>query len=138
MRKSLLVLLIILFVAPILASCAPYWYGYAPYGYGGYYDPGYYGDGDGGTTVRITHTPGTGDTTVHITDTGGTTVHIVHITDTPDTGDTAEALGALLPLLPNPGGCPAGSGKLPPYAHRFAPRCDGIQSEDVWTGGVLP
>ena len=45
MRKSLLVLLIILFVAPILASCAPYWYGYGPYGYGGYYDSGYYGDG---------------------------------------------------------------------------------------------
>jgi len=43
MRKSLLVILIILFVAPILASCAPYWYGYGPYGYGGFYDPGYYG-----------------------------------------------------------------------------------------------
>ena len=45
MRKSLPVILIILFVAPILASCAPYWYGYGPYGYGGYYDPGYYGPG---------------------------------------------------------------------------------------------
>ena len=40
MRKSLLVLLVILFVAPILASCAPYWYGYGPYGYEGYYEPG--------------------------------------------------------------------------------------------------
>ena len=90
MRKSLPVILIILFIAPILASCAPYWYGYGPYGYGGYYDPGYYGYG--GTTVHITHTPDTGDTTSRITDTGGTTVHI---TESPDTGDTAEALGAL-------------------------------------------
>jgi hypothetical protein len=45
MRKSLLVLLVVLFVAPILASCAPYWHGYGNYGYGGYYDPGDYGYG---------------------------------------------------------------------------------------------
>jgi len=45
MRKSLLVLLIVLFVAPILASCAPYWYGFGHYGYEGYYDPGDYGYG---------------------------------------------------------------------------------------------
>jgi hypothetical protein len=45
MRKSLLVFLIILFVAPILVSCAPYWTGYGHYGYGDYYDTGYYGYG---------------------------------------------------------------------------------------------
>ena len=45
MRKSLLVFLIILVVAPILAGCFPYWSGYGYYGYGDYYDPGYYGYG---------------------------------------------------------------------------------------------
>ena len=50
MRKSLLVFLMILFVAPILGGCAPYWYGpgYGGYGYygdGSYYGPGYYAPG---------------------------------------------------------------------------------------------
>jgi hypothetical protein len=52
MRKSLLVFLTILFVAPILGGCCPCWYGpgyrgYGYYGYGGYngygYERGYYG-----------------------------------------------------------------------------------------------
>jgi len=43
MRKSMLFFLMILFVAPLLGGCAPYWYGSAYYGYGGYNDPGYYG-----------------------------------------------------------------------------------------------
>jgi hypothetical protein len=52
MRKSLPVILIILFVAPLLGGCCPYWYGsgyygnrgYDGYGYGpGYYAPRYYG-----------------------------------------------------------------------------------------------
>ncbi len=51
MRKSLLVSLIILFVASILGGCCPCYYGpgyrgYGYYGYGyerGYYGPGYYG-----------------------------------------------------------------------------------------------
>lgn len=45
MRKSLLVFLIILLVAPILGGCAPYWYGSGYYGYGDYYSSGNYGYG---------------------------------------------------------------------------------------------
>ena len=45
MRKSLLVILIIFFVAPILGGCAPYWTGYGHYEYGDYYDPDYYDPG---------------------------------------------------------------------------------------------
>jgi len=47
MKKSLLVILIILFIAPLLGGCAPYWYGpgYGYYGYGDYYGPGYYSPG---------------------------------------------------------------------------------------------
>lgn len=48
MRKYLLVILIILFVAPLLGGCYPYWYGYYGnrdyygYGYDPYYDGPYY------------------------------------------------------------------------------------------------
>jgi len=81
-----------------------------------------------GITVHITHTPHTGGTTVHTMDTGdtaGTTVHTmdpgdtgdtgyptvhtmgpgdpwdqtVHIMGPGDPGESAESLGALLPLL---------------------------------------
>jgi len=91
MRKSLLVFLIILLVAPILGGCAPI---------GTDLDT----TGMGITTVRvlrvwwyygrITHTPDTGLTTAHITDmdTGITTVHIV---DTTNTEDTVEAQGGM-------------------------------------------
>jgi uncharacterized membrane protein len=48
MRKSLLVVLIIIFVAPILGGCAPYWTGYGNYGYGNYYDPDCYDPGYSG------------------------------------------------------------------------------------------
>ena len=47
MKKSLLGILIILFVAPMLGGCCPYWYGSGYYGNRGYYGdgygPGYYG-----------------------------------------------------------------------------------------------
>ena len=65
-----------------------------------------------GITVHITHTPHTGGTTVHTMDTGdtaGTIVHTmdpgdpgdptVHIMGPGDPGESAESLGALLPLL---------------------------------------
>jgi len=47
MRKSLLVFLMILFVAPLLGGCCPYWYGpgYRGNGYYGY-DRGYYAPRD--------------------------------------------------------------------------------------------
>ena len=47
MKKTLLGILIILFVAPMLGGCCPYWYGSGYYGNRGYYGdgygPGYYG-----------------------------------------------------------------------------------------------
>ena len=45
MVKSLLIFLTILFVAPMLAGCCPYWYEGGGRGYG--YDRGYYGRHDG-------------------------------------------------------------------------------------------
>jgi hypothetical protein len=45
MMKSLLVFLTILFVAPLLSGCCPYWNDWGGRGYG--YDRGYNGHRDG-------------------------------------------------------------------------------------------
>lgn len=50
MRKSLLVFLTILFVAPMLAGCCPCWYGPGGRGYG--YERGYNGQRDGSRDYR--------------------------------------------------------------------------------------
>jgi len=50
MRKSLLVFLTILFVAPMLTGCCPCWYGSGGRGYG--YERGYNGQRDGSPDYR--------------------------------------------------------------------------------------
>jgi len=50
MRKTLLVFMTILFVAPMLAGCCPCWYGSGGRGYG--YERGYNGQRDGSPEYR--------------------------------------------------------------------------------------